>query len=66
MLRISGSGVRDFSKLTIRGGDSSGPDYGGGIQFSGSGDLILRNGGISNIWRRYLLKATLITQQSEI
>lgn len=48
VLRISGSGVRDFSNLTIRGGDSSGTDYGGGIQFSGSGDLILRNVGVSN------------------
>jgi predicted outer membrane repeat protein len=48
VFRISGSGVRDFSNLTIRGGDSSGADYGGGIQFSGSGDLILRNVGVTN------------------
>ncbi|MBN8480863.1 MAG: right-handed parallel beta-helix repeat-containing protein [Xanthomonadales bacterium] len=48
VLRISGSGVRDLRNLTIRGGDSTGSNYGGGIQFSGSGDLILRNVGVSN------------------
>ncbi|MBL0163824.1 MAG: DUF1565 domain-containing protein [Xanthomonadales bacterium] len=48
VIRISGSGVRDFRRLTIRGGDSTGTNYGGGIQFSGSGDLILRSVGVSN------------------
>ena len=48
VLRISGSGLRDLRNLTIRGGDSSTPNYGGGIQFSGSGDLILRNVAVSN------------------
>lgn len=48
VLRISGSGVRDLRNLTIRGGDSTGSNYGGGIQFSGSGDLILRAVGVSN------------------
>jgi hypothetical protein len=48
VFRISGAGVRDFSNLTIRGGDSTGTNYGGGIQFSGSGDVILRNVSVSN------------------
>lgn len=48
VVRISGSGVRDLRNLTIRGGDSTGSDYGGGIQFSGRGDLILRNVAVSN------------------
>jgi len=48
VLRISGSGVRDLRNLSIRGGDSTGTNYGGGIQFSGSGDLILRNVAVTN------------------
>ena len=48
VLRISGGGVRDLSNLTIRGGDSTGTNYGGGIQFSGGGDLILRGVGVTN------------------
>jgi len=48
VLRISGSGVRDLANLIIRGGDPSVSSNGGGIRFSGSGDLILRNVGISN------------------
>lgn len=48
VMRISGSGVRDLRNLTIANGDSTGTNYGGGIQFSGSGDLILRNVAVSN------------------
>ncbi len=48
VLRISGSGFRDLRNLTIRGGDSTTPNYGGGIQFNGSGDLTLRNVAVTN------------------
>ncbi len=41
VLRISGSGVRDFKNLSFSRGDAF-SNNGGGIRFSGSGDLILR------------------------
>ncbi len=48
VLRISGGGVRDLRNLAVRNGDPSGDTCGGGIQFFGSGDLILRNISASN------------------
>lgn len=44
VLRITGSGVRDLRRLGIIRGDASLLDgEGGGIQFAGSGELILRD-----------------------
>ncbi|MDZ4813582.1 MAG: hypothetical protein SGI99_13360 [Pseudomonadota bacterium] len=50
VISITGSGVRVLTSLQIRNGDNvqfNGSGCGGGIQFNGRGELLLRNVGIS-------------------